>query len=1101
MNRFVRYIGIIKGLIGVLFLLFAIGANAQFYNGSQMEFGKNRVQFNDFFWTYFRFEDYDVYFYLNGKELAEYTARYAAEQIPVIERKMESALETKVQFIVFNSLSDLKQSNIGLITDDNYNIGGMTHIVGHKVFLYFDGDLNGFERQIRAGIARLVLDQSLYGGSLGNQVKNSTLLTMPEWYVNGLVSYMAQDWDTQIENRVRDGILSGRYNKFNHLYGDDATWAGHSIWHYIAEKYGPAIFSNIVYMSKVSRNVESGFLYVLGVSFKTLVDDWRNYYLERFQLEDPDRVLPATKPLTKLRENRYYSQPKLDPNGRYLAYVSNRLGVARVKLLDRSSGKTKSLFRRGYRMDEKIDYSYPLLAWHPSGRVLAAIVEEKGLISLYFHTVGQRKMIKQSLFGLQKVLDFSYSDDGQMLVLSGVQKGQSDLFVFHIASGAFEQLTKDPYNDLEPRFVDGSSRIIFSSNRVSDTLRFEKKLKASDASDQHDLFLYNYESKNPVLLRVTHTPASDERHAMQWEPGYYSYLSDENGIYNRFIARTDSAITHVDTIAHYRYFTESSPVSNYSRNILEQDVRPEIGAVAEVLYEDHRSKLFVNEWLPADELEEVELKNTFYADKRQKQYQELAVSDNSLLVRKRKKRSRFYNVMEAGGVSPEVNIDDYQFDRQAFISLGDTSRQKSSVRTDMPEDRVATESSKSLKDPFSNAKQRNYNVEYFIDNMVTQVDFGFLNASYQPFTGGQSPIFLNPGLNGLIKVGVTDLLEDYRIVGGLNLSVDLENNEYLVSFQNLKRRLDKELILHRQALESSAQGDLIKYLSHSAYYILKWPLSPVLAVKGTASYRNERIIFKGIDDVRLAKENQDLNSGSVKGELVYDNTRNLGLNLYQGMRFKVFGEYYQYLSGEQSNLIVLGADFRHYTRIHRTFIWANRFAAGTSFGQNRLIFYMGGVDSWLTPKFDQDVQIDRTQSWAYQTLATNMRGFKQNIRNGNNFVAINSELRFPVFRYLANRPLRSDLLNNFQVVAFGDLGTAWPGLNPYDSDNPLFTRIVRNGPLNIKLNLQKEPIVGGLGFGVRTRLLGYFLRGDLAWGVEDGVVLPSRFYLSLGLDF
>jgi hypothetical protein len=44
-------------------------------------------------------------------------------------------------------------------------------------------------------------------------------------------------------------------------------------------------------------------------------------------------------------------------------------------------------------------------------------------------------------------------------------------------------------------------------------------------------------------------------------------------------------------------------------------------------------------------------------------------------------------------------------------------------------------------------------------------------------------------------------------------------------------------------------------------------------------------------------------------------------------------------------------------------------------------------------------------------------------------------------------------------------------------------------------------LVEGFGGGLRSRILGYFLRGDLAWGVEDGRIRKPIFYLSLSLDF
>jgi len=113
----------------------------------------------------------------------------------------------------------------------------------------------------------------------------------------------------------------------------------------------------------------------------------------------------------------------------------------------------------------------------------------------------------------------------------------------------------------------------------------------------------------------------------------------------------------------------------------------------------------------------------------------------------------------------------------------------------------------------------------------------------------------------------------------------------------------------------------------------------------------------------------------------------------------------------------------------------------------------------------------------------------------------NSELRFPVFHYLFNRPIKSDFINNFQIVGFADAGSAWTGTNPFSEDNTHFTRTIDRKPLLITVMVQKNPIVAGYGAGLRSRLFGYFLRADWAWGVEDGQVQPRIFYFSLSLDF
>ncbi|GAH36524.1 unnamed protein product, partial [marine sediment metagenome] len=245
---------------------------------------------------------------------------------------------------------------------------------------------------------------------------------------------------------------------------------------------------------------------------------------------------------------------------------------------------------------------------------------------------------------------------------------------------------------------------------------------------------------------------------------------------------------------------------------------------------------------------------------------------------------------------------------------------------------------------------------------------------------------------------------------------------------------------------------------------------------------------------------------SLKLEFIYDNTRIKGINLYNGTRFKIFGEVYRQIDRKKSDLFVLGADFRHYQKIHRDLIWANRLAASTSFGTNKLIYYLGGVDNWMNlfgkiETFDQSVPVDPTQKYVFQALATNMRGFSQNIRNGNSFVVINSEIRWPVFRYFINRPIGSNFFNNFQIVGFVDLGTAWTGEHPYLGQNAYDKKIFYNGPITVTIDANREPVVAGFGFGLRSQIFGYFIRTDWAWGIENHVLLPRIFYLSLNLDF
>ncbi|HET6243300.1 MAG: PD40 domain-containing protein [Bacteroidetes bacterium] len=1090
---------------------------AQFYNGSQMEFGKNRVQYDEFLWSYYRFEKIETYFYPGGKELAIYTAKTATDHISDLEAIFDYEIENNIQFIIYNKQSHFRQSNLGASTDNTYNIGGVTNIVGSKVFIYFEGDHAKLDAQIRAGVAEVLVNEMLYGGDWREIMKNSALLVLPDWYLQGLISYAADPWNVYVENKVKDGVLSGKYDKFNRLAGDNAVNAGHSMWHFIAETYGPNTVSNILYMTHVSRNIESGFLFVLGASLKTLTMEWMNYYKTKYETLDDTRILAETNLIpVKNRKNRVYSQLKSSPDGRYVAFVSNELGQYKVFIYDKEKKRMKRILKEGHRLLRINDFSYPILSWHPAGQMLAIMVEDQAKPHLLLYSLEDKKTESRPIFILDKILDFSYSPDGREMVFSAVLNGQSDIYIYNIGANTQNQITKDIFDDLNPRFINKGKQVIFSSNRTDDTIR-TKGVDIKSYNSNRDVFIYDLASKSNVLKRVTNTHHVDELQPQQWNDNDVTYLSNQNRVYNRFVAEFDSVISHIDTAAHYRQTITAAPITNYPRHILEHETETKAGKLSEIVFHNGKYKLFLQELgenpeqnfqnfeqtpFPLNKSKIPEKSKTSSATTKNKNNSASKQAEPQQQAKDTTvSKSRFQSVKvfdETSTDSTMVDINNYKFDKKAEAEKrqNPVSTQKDTAFQSI----IKKEDNTDEPEEFILPNLRNYNITYYTNYVVSQIDNNLTNLSYQPFMGGGG--FFNPGMNGLFKIGISDLFDNRRIMGGVRLSPNLQTNEYLLSYEDYTRRLNRQYIFNRRGMMLSDGITLKKIHTHEIRHVLSWPFSEVASVRGTASLRQDRKVTLATDYDRLRNYPTlfDYWAGA-KLEYVFDNVLPLGVNLNRGTRSKIFAEYYRHLQIEGVNIYVLGLDFRHYIKIHRDFIWANRFAASTSLGSHKLIYFMGGVDNWLLPRFDQETRIDYSQNYVFQTLATNMRGFHQNARNGNSFAVINSELRMPIFRYLVNQPIKSDFINNFQIIGFTDIGTAWNGLSPYSEDNTLNTEIIYANPFVITLKNQKEPIIAGYGFGLRSRLWGYFIRADWAWGVEDGVVKPRIFYLSLSLDF
>ncbi len=1101
----------------LLIILPSDNLQAQFSRGTQMSFGKNRVQYNDFYWTFYRFKNFDAYFYVGGQELAIYTGRTADREIEEIERLFDYKINGRFQFVVYNKLSDLKQSNIGLENEELLtNTGGLTKIIGNKVLLYFDGDYRKMREQIRGGVAQVMLNQLMFGGNIKDRLQSAVLLTLPDWYTQGLIAYISRGWSVEADNRLRDGILSGHFRKFNKLTGEEAQFAGHSMWNYIVEVYGQASVSNLLYMTRINRNIESGFLYVLGSPLKQLTRNWLDYYQRIYIQDEKERVIPATGIVYKDRKpSRQISQLISSPDGSQLAFVTNDLGKYKIWLYDIRSKKLRKLGKGGFKsILQAQDLSFPVLSWHPAGRFVTVIVEQGGKLWMdYYHTDKKSKRERNKFFYFEKVQSFNYAANGQDMVMSAVQKGQSDIFLFNVRTRTYEQITKDYWDDIDPHFVMDDKNIIFSSNREEDTLKVTsfKEHRNHPVHGSTDIFLFDNESKSSLLTRLTNTPDVNETKAMMLDSLHFTFVSDQNGIKNRFVSTLESTISYIDTSIHYRYIINSFPVTNYSRNIQLHDVNFRQTNTAELIRYKNRNTIFVNSIPVIDSSSALKLKDTPLR-KKQPFIEQSANPVNStspgVTVINLKPEDNNIQPESPETDSSKIDVSNYVFQTE-FPKKKKKEAEKVIPKENAEEGNTRsvslTEDSVTLPPPdtaeFWLPKQRNYDIAFAPGYVLTQLDNNLLNETYQAFTGGA--VYFDPGLNGLFKIGLNDLMDDYRFVGAFRISGNLNSNEYFLSFENLKHRLDQQVSFYRQGREEVNSFSYFKIHTHELKYTTRWPFNDLASIRGSAAYRIDRIVALSTDRINLGIPNQFSQWGSTHIEYVFDNTISTGLNLYNGFRYKLFGELFRELETKKSLLGVLGADFRYYLKLHRQIIWANRIAASTSFGDLKLIYYLGSTDNAIVPSdnFNQDIRVDYSQNYVFQALATNLRGFTQNIRNGSSFAVMNSEVRVPVFQYILNKPIRSDFIRNFQIIGFGDLGTAWTGSSPYGSGNSLFTQVYTNNPVTITVKKDIEPFVAGYGFGLRSRVLGYFIRGDWAWGYDDGVVGKRIFYFSLGLDF
>ena len=728
------------------------------------------MQYREFQWQQYRFSEFDTYFYEGGQQLASFASKVAKKNILELEDIFDYGIDDKLQFIVYNTHADFKQSNIGITGDEQYNIGGATRIVGSKIFVYFEGDYVKFEKQIKDGIARVLITTILYGGNWRDVIKSSTLLNLPDWYIEGLILYASKNLDRDTESLIRDGVLSGKYQKFNRLEGRESHIAGYALWNYVAEIYGENIIPNILYMSRVSRNVESGFLFVLGKSLETITKEFVAYYKGEYTLASlsQDEMDLVELPI-KTKKKRVYTQFEISPSGDHAVYVSNILGQYRIFLYDIAKKKRKKILKAEHKLDRLVDYSFPVIAWHPSGNAFAYITERRGKLMLNSYSIDDKKTTRREIFQLDKILSMSYSPNGQQIVFSGVDNGQTDIYLYYNIGNRQERLTNDYYGDFDPSFSLDGNKIIFTSNRDDDTLR--SGVIPGVIRENRDVFGYNLKTRSPILERITDTPHIIEYQPHQYDSVRYTFRANFEGVLNRYEATYDSTISRIDTTIHYRYFTTANPLSNYQTDLLSYSVHPKTGRFGTMTFEKGKyhfyTGLFKNDMLDGVARREEDDETTING----KSIDGQGTRDDIETVTPIK----IYEDEEVDSeaeYSDEIDINNYRFEGEKDFGF---ERETIVITEVEPEGKayIPKKDGVSRLDSLTLPGARNYNINFTTDYLLTQLDNTFMTDFYQNLSGADN---LNPGLSGLMKFGASDLFEDYKISGGFRIAGSFDNN-------------------------------------------------------------------------------------------------------------------------------------------------------------------------------------------------------------------------------------------------------------------------------------------------------------------------------------
>lgn len=1130
-------------LISLLFILPSVIINAQV---NSVLFGRNRVQYNKFKWQYYQTKNFNVYFYNNGQELAKFVAQSAEKELPQIEAATEFSLQRRANIIVYNEFAHMQQTNIGLETDI-LKTGGTTKFVNNKMLVYFDANHANLKRQIREGIAEIITQNLLFGDDIGEVAGNQTLLDLPSWLTDGYKAYIGENWSTELDDDLKSELLSGNYNKFSSLSFARPLLAGHAFWYFIEEKYKKENVTYFFYLARQYKNLNKASLQITKLKFSALLKEFMEYESDKFYNDITRRKsYPKgnyVEGFTISKRLNYY-RFNVNPNKRNSSFVVTQYKKGIVRVLLSEDFEYKTLLKYGVRSYEnELNPSYPIMAWDPKGTRISVAYVQEGRLKLFVYDIITRiKQYKLDLTDkLDQIQDMKYMLDSKTLLFSAVKNGHTDIYTFNIENEKLQQITNDVYDNVDPSFVafPGKNGIIFSSNRPNPSAKSADTVLPSNS--RYNIFMITDFGDKPELNQITqlsNLKYGNARFPMQYNSSHFTFVSDENGVGNRYAGfftskkagldtlvligddilrnpspkEVDSTLrvykkTDVDSIAVVSVSEDSAysfPLTNYQSSLVETRIAGENNQVSEVTRQSDDKVLYK---LKIDEFvlnrRNVTAQPTEYAKKlmRESKLTNVDAANTSInLVANatdslKKPDDLFQN---------EFNNDSAAVPNPVIGKIYETQE-------DNKESVLAT------------AKLYPYKpIKFSTDFGGASINNSVLINRYQSYAGGSGPITLNSStpLNGLIRLGTSDLLEDIRITGAFKISTNLKDNEWYINYANLKRRIDWGGSYYRNAQSFVTTSNYpVRIFTNLYQGNISYPFDVTKSIRFSTGIRSEHQVLSSVDLITAPIASERTLYHVNRLEYVYDNSMNPTTNIWNGLRYKISADWNRQVSGvkfaDGPNTFNLGIDARYYYPIYRNFIWAGRAAADFSWGNQKFIYYLGGTDGWVmfgnNQKLDANGNLireryfntsnppDNDQSYAFQSLAVNMRGYIQNVANGNNAVTLNSEFRLPVMSTFFDKTVNNPFLRNLMITQFVDLGTAWNGA--YDS----FKRpevVYGQGDVLVKVKAGGVgPFAGGYGFGARSMLFGYFVKYDVGWPMNGFFKGRPIMYVSLGLDF
>lgn len=1088
----------------ILILLAPITSSQETY------FGKNKVRYKDFEWSFIQTRHFDIHFYEEAYPTAKFAATVLESSYTEITKELNYMIQRRIPVFVYNSHNDFQQTNItsGLISE---GIGGFTEVFKNRIVIPFSGSYEDFRHVLHHELTHAVTFDMLYGNAFKSLVSRQRLFSMPLWLAEGYAEYSSRHgWDYWSDMVVRDATINGYLAPPWALGGYLAYKEGQAMVKYIAEKYGEEKLGELLRKGKIHLTMARTLKETLGITEEEFWEDFskemkRRYWPEIADRKDPDEV---GKQLTHARKDGSYfnEKPAFSPEGDKIAIFTDKSDYIEIVLISAIDGKyITNLVKSERSGDLESLHSYLSgMSFSPDGESITFVGKSGGKESLFLYDTRKKKTYRKIELDYYNILSPAWSPDGKKIAFSALEGFKRDLFIYDIENDNVTQLTDDRYDDVDPSWTADNNGLIFSSDRPhpqNQLVDLNEHLYVDSTAFMpgdfeygvYNLFSLNITNKKVDIFDVG--PGQNKSPVVSPDGSKVAFISSRSGIDNIYIAYLDStkyfAVT--DIISGIRHLSWSPDGKNIAFSAFNKGAF-DIFLLKELIPVSDKGQPEPTDYMLGkyDLLKKFRGHETLAAHKQD-------TSANLTPVDSLPEYETYEIDTSYWSNLPDTSIAD-----STAISYKDTTAAKDSIatKTGIYDDEYVFVSDSDEQDPLDSLLiPIGDSIDFYqpvvtepasFDSVPPPLSSGdYLVKKYKTrftpdYVGGGFSYNTFFGLSGLSYFVFSDYLGNHQIY----IATELVNNidqSFLQAFYfyNKKRTNFGIGFFHTKNYYLDNADHLFSDRFYGLQFVASYPFSTFSRIDLMASQYFIDREYHDSDDGRT-----DRSSKVSTAELSYV-TDNIIWGItgpINGRRTKLSFTYGANLFDiEDIEFTSIDFDYRKYLHFGKLFSMAFRVSGGASFGNTPKQYFLGGTTNWIGNR-TLDAKVYDVENLYFADVVTPLRGFDYYSLSGNRYGLLNWEFRYPMIDYFVMRFPLAIAITNVTGAIFYDMGSTWT------SDNFKFGTTAGGSHL--------KDVKAGFGFGMRANLGFILIRYDLAWSTDYRSVSDKPFYyFSLGADF